>query len=79
VGEPHVLHVASEIPDSDLAAEARIKAALLGHAGYRETTVIVRWIEQAVVRKAEYAIVHRAVHRRWVALLEVGAAAAADQ
>src|SRR5216683_2808817 len=79
VGEPHVLHVASEIADSDLAAEPRVEATLLGDAGYREATVIMRRVEQAIVRKAEDAVMHRAIHRRRVTLLEIGAPAAADQ
>jgi hypothetical protein len=39
----------------------------------------MRRIKQAVGGQRENLLAHRAVHRRWVALLEVGAAAAADQ
>jgi hypothetical protein len=79
VSKPHVLHIAGEITDGDVAPEARVEAALLGDAGCRKATVIVRRVEQAVIRKAEDPVMDRAIHRRRVALLEIGAAAAADQ
>ena len=77
--QPEVLHVADEVALADVAAEARIEAALLGDARHREAAVVVRGIEQARRRQRQDLALHRAVHRARVALLEVGAAAAADQ
>jgi hypothetical protein len=61
------------------AAEPRIEAPLLGHRGDGEAAVIMRRIEQALLGQGEDLLLHRAVHRRGVAALEIGAAAAADQ
>ena len=74
-----VVHVADEVVLADLAAQARIELPLLGDAGDGEAAVVVRRIEQAGLRQREDLAVHRAVQRVRVALLEVGAAAAADQ
>ena len=73
-----VLHVADEVALADLAAEARVEALLLGHAGHGEAAIVVRRIEQAGLGQREDARAHRAVERARVALLEVGAARAAD-
>ncbi len=74
-----VLHITGEIADRDIAAEPWIEAALLGDAGHREAAVIMRRIEQAIVGQVEDLVVHRAIYRRRVALLEIRATAATDR
>src|SRR5262249_326375 len=59
--------------------EARIEAPLFFDAGHRETAIVVRRIEQAPGRQTQDLAPHRAVHGPGVALLEIGASAAADQ
>ena len=73
-----VLHVADEVALADLAAQPRIELLLLGDAGGGEPAIVVRRIEQAGLGQREDARPHRAVERARVALLEVGAARAAD-
>ena len=74
-----VLHVADIVALADLAAQARIELLLLGDAGRGEPAIVVRRIEQAGLGQREDARAHRAIERARVALLEVGAARAADQ
>ena len=74
-----VLHVADIVALADLAAKPRIELLLLGDAGRGEAAIVVRRIEQAGLGQREDARAHRAVERARVALLEVGAARAADQ
>ena len=78
MGEAEVLHVAGKIADADLAADARVEAALLADAGHRQPAVVMRGVEQAIIGQGEDLLVDRAVHRRRVAALEIGAAGAAD-
>src|SRR4249920_2316729 len=77
--EAEVLHVADEVLLADRLAEARVVELLLAYAGGGEAAVIVRGIDRAGVGQREDAPAHRAEQRVRVALLEVGAAAAADQ
>ena len=78
MGEAEILHVAGEIADADLAADARVEAPLLADAGHGQPAVVVRWIQQAIIGQREDLLVDRAVHRRRVAALEIGPAGAAD-
>jgi len=77
--QPQILHVEGEIGLAGLAAEARIETPFLADAGHRQAAVIMRRIEQAIVRQGEDLLLHRAVHRLRVALLEIGPPAAPDQ
>src|SRR5437762_1519350 len=56
----------------------RIVLLLLGDAGRGEAAIVVRRIEQAGLGQAEDAAAHRTVERARIALLEIGAARAAD-
>ena len=77
--QAEVVHVADEIALADRLAEPRVVELLLADAGGGEAAVVVAGIEQALVRQREDLSAHRAEQRARVALLEVGAAAAADQ
>src|SRR5256886_2618155 len=77
--QAEIVHVADEIGFPDLATEPRIEAALFGDARHREAAVIVRGIEQAGRRQRQDLAANRAVHHTRVTLLEIRAAAAADQ
>jgi hypothetical protein len=77
--QAQVVHVADEVGLVGVAAEARVVAPLLGHAGDRDAAVVVRRVEQAVGGQRQELLVHRAEQALGAALLEVGAAAAADQ
>jgi len=59
--------------------KARVVELLLADAGRREAAVVVCRVDQAIVRKREDLLAHRAIERTSAALLEIGAAAAADQ
>jgi len=74
-----VLHVADIVAFADLAAQPGIEPLLLGDAADRETAIVVRGIEQAALGQRKDARTDRAIERPRIALLEVGAAGAADQ
>ncbi len=73
-----VLHVADIVALADLAAEPRIELLLLGDAGGGEAAIVVRRVEQAALGQGEDARPHGAIQSARVALLEIGAARAAD-
>ena len=79
VRQVQIVHVAGEIGFAGLAAEARVEMPLLADAGRGQPAIIMRRIEQTIVGQGEDLLMHRAVHRARIALLEIGPAAAADQ
>ena len=79
VRQVEVLHVSDIVAFADLAAQPGIEPLLLGDAADREATIIVCRIEQAVLGQREDARADRAIEGARIALLEVGAAGAADQ
>ena len=79
VGQAQVVHVAGEVVLVDLAAQARVVAQLLGDAGDGQAAVVVRGVQQARRRQRQDLLTHRPVQPARAALLEVGAATAADQ
>ena len=72
-------HVAAEIAFAQLAAQARVEAALFGDAAGGQAAVVVGGIEQAAVRQGKDLVMDGSVEPARVALLEVGPAAAPDQ
>jgi len=71
--------VTGEIVFADLAAQARVVAPLFVDARDRESVVVVRRVDQASAGQREDLLAYRSVELTGIALLEVGAATAADQ
>ena len=72
-------HDRDELVEGLAAAEARIALTLLPDAADVPLLIIVPRIHQRVLGKRENLVVDRAVERRRIAVLEIGAAAAVDQ
>ena len=79
MGQAEVLHVADEVLLADRLPEARVVQLLLADAGDGQAAVVMPGIDQAALRQREDLLAHRAEQRARVAILEVGAAAAADE
>src|ERR1700682_5843198 len=72
-------HVADEVGLADRFREARVVDLLLADAGDGEAAIVVARIDQAAIGRREDLLSHRAIQRARVGLLEIGAAAAADE
>src|ERR1700752_3958839 len=77
--QAEVLHVADEVLLEDALGEARVVELLLADAGGGEAAVVVAGKERALLRQREDLPAHRAEQLPRVALLEIGAAAAANE
>ena len=77
--QAQVVHVADEVGLADVAAQPRVEAALLVDAGDGQSAIVVGRIEQARRRQRQDLPCTERYIACGVALLEVGAAAAADQ
>src|SRR5438094_3455355 len=72
-------HVADEVFLADRLGKARVVELLLAHARQREAAIVVAGVDQALIGEREDLAAHRAVERARIAVLEVGAAAAANE
>ena len=77
--QAEVGHVADEVVLADRLGKPRVVELLLADAGDGEAAVVVAGIDQAAIGQREDLAAHRAVQRARVALLEIGAPAAADE
>ena len=79
MGELEVVHIARKIALAELATATRIETLFLADARHRQAAIIVRGIKQTALRQREQRAVDGAIHGARIALLEIGAAAAADE
>ena len=79
VRESEMRHVANEVFLADRLGKAGVVELFLAHARHREAAIVMAGIDQALLGEREDLAAHRAVERARIAVLEVGAAAAADE
>ena len=79
MGQAEIAHVADEISFADVSAEPWIEAPLFSDTGHGQAAIVMRRVKEACRRERQNLTSHRPVHFTRVALLEIGAATAANE
>src|SRR5579864_2487320 len=77
--QSEVPHVAGEIVFAQFAAEAGVESPFLADARDREPAIVMPRVEKAGLRQGEDMGMHRAIEGPWIALLEIGPPASANE